>query len=391
MRTDRSFRRDARRRGRGAQRIESFSSAVLAMLLGAFAIALGGCAAPGEPTARHPVTPAAVKDLSARQLGDGAVLTFTLPTESTEKKSLGETPTVLVYRTAAAQKGTGKSSVRLVETIPPDVVDSYKTGNHVEIRDDIDPAEIARQPGQQITYTVRTSVSGQHASADSNPVKLAIYPAPESVTDLKANLTEKSIDLTWAPSEPPAGATAVDYRIYRDDLGTGAAATSAASQPVEDNDFHPTAEVQTPAYQDGDYVPGHTYRYMVRAVAHFGSSEVESLDSSPVLIAAMDVFPPAAPQNLVAVIIPATPEMPTYVELSWSISPENDVAGYAVYRSDQAGEKGERQNSELLSTPTFRDTSVAVGQRYFYHVAAVDRAGNESPLSAEAEADLTKR
>ena len=112
--------------------------------------------------------------------------------------------------------------MRLVDTIPADLVDTYEKDGHVEFRDELDPAELARQPGQQVTYTVRTRVSGERASADSNPAKLPVYPAPQPVSDLHANLTEKSVDLTWTPPESPAGATtpaaAVDYRVYRADI-----------------------------------------------------------------------------------------------------------------------------------------------------------------------------
>jgi fibronectin type 3 domain-containing protein len=69
------------------------------------------------------------------------------------------------------------------------------------------------------------------------------------------------------------------------------------------------------------------------------------------------------------------------VDLSWSISPENDVAGYRVYRSEQEGARGELIQPALVSTPAVRDTSVQLGHRYWYTVTAVDRAGNESAAS----------
>src|ERR1700722_1759284 len=73
----------------------------VAALLAARAI-LAGCAVPGEPTVRHPLTPEPVTDLVARQQGNAVVLNFTLPAKSTEQKPLTMLPTVDVYRTAAA-------------------------------------------------------------------------------------------------------------------------------------------------------------------------------------------------------------------------------------------------------------------------------------------------
>jgi hypothetical protein len=387
--------------GRKRWRFERKSALLQVAIIACISAILIGCAAPGEPTARHPIVPEAIKDLSARQQGNGAVLTFTLPTESTDKKPLGGPPAVEIYRSAPASNGASvnnpKPAMRLVDTIPADLVDSYKKDSHVEFRDELDAAELARQPGQQVTYTVRTRVSGERVSADSNPVKLPVYPAPQPVSELHANLTEKSIDLTWAPPESAVSATTpgatAGYRVYRAEIDPGSAAAAAedSSNAVVRGALSPVALVHTPAYQDTDFAVGHSYLYLVRAVAQFGPDTVESTDSNDAVVTAMDVFPPAAPQGLVAVIVPATPGVPTYVELSWSIGPEADLAGYEVYRSEKPDTQGERVNGELLSAPTFRDVNVTAGQQYFYHVRAVDHAGNESPFSAGTEVDLAGR
>jgi fibronectin type 3 domain-containing protein len=87
-------------------------------------------------------------------------------------------------------------------------------------------------------------------------------------------------------------------------------------------------------------------------------------------------------------VVPATPEAPAYVELSWAISPEGDLAGYRVYRGERDDTTGERMNAELLLSPTFRDISVMAGRGYSYRVSAVDRAGNESPLSSAVRAEV---
>jgi fibronectin type 3 domain-containing protein len=128
--------------------------------------------------------------------------------------------------------------------------------------------------------------------------------------------------------------------------------------------------------------------YTVRSVATFGADLVESADSSPVMVTARDVFPPTAPLALEAAVILATGQAPAYVELSWGISPEPDLAGYRVYRSDLETASGDRLNTELLPSPAFRDISVVSGKRYFYRVSAVDRSGNESAASSAAAADI---
>jgi hypothetical protein len=139
----------------------------------------------------------------------------------------------------------------------------------------------------------------------------------------------------------------------------------------------PSAEWRDPQVEFG-----RAYRYTVRGVAQMGAESVESADSEAVVAAVRDTFAPAAPVNVVAVVVAATPEAPTHIELSWGISAEPDVAGYSVYRWD--GTRGEKITQELLLTPTFRDTSVTPGRRYTYRVTASDRAGNESARSEPA-------
>jgi hypothetical protein len=153
--------------------------------------------------------------------------------------------------------------------------------------------------------------------------------------------------------------------------------------PLELEGPSPSAE-----FRDSHFEFGTPYLYTVRSVAQFGADFVESADSAPVIVTPRDVFPPAAPLNLEIATVPATPQAPAYVELSWAISPEGDLAGYSVYRSDGEDEPGERVSAEILPSPTFRDISVQPGRRYYYRVTALDRAGNESPKSSAVTADV---
>ena len=96
---------------------------------------------------------------------------------------LAEPPALEIYRgTPAASGPTGtKAAMRLVDTVPSDMVPTYEENGHVEFRDRLDPNEVARAPGQQVSYMVRTRVSRQRASADSALASLRVYPAPEPV------------------------------------------------------------------------------------------------------------------------------------------------------------------------------------------------------------------
>jgi fibronectin type 3 domain-containing protein len=117
---------------------------------------------------------------------------------------------------------------------------------------------------------------------------------------------------------------------------------------------------------------------------------LESSDSTPVIVAARDTFPPAAPQNVVVAVLSGASAGSLLVDLSWSINLETDLAGYRVYRSEQQDTRGAVITPDLLLAPAYRDTSVEPGHRYWYSVTAVDRAGNESEPSTAVDVDVAK-
>src|SRR6202158_2374808 len=119
---------------------------------------MAGCAAPGEPTARHPVVPVAITDLAARQSGHVVVLTFSLPHQSTDRESLAEPPTIEIYRAALSPGASPnrKTPWRLVYHVPSDRVDSYLDGDRVEFRDLLTPDDLGQTGGSPLSYMVRT-------------------------------------------------------------------------------------------------------------------------------------------------------------------------------------------------------------------------------------------
>jgi hypothetical protein len=367
------------------------AAALLALAFCLLACALAaGCAAPGEPTARHPVVPAAVTDLTARQYGNAFSLTFTLPARSMDREALAEHPTIEIYRAALPPGATPdkKTAWRLAYTIPSEQVDPYLKEGHIEFRDPLTADDFARPAGLLVAYKVRARAAKARASEDSNVVLARIYPAPDAPLDLHVDVTESALVVNWTEAALPPGASSRAYRVYRGEIESG--------QEIPPQDLS-KAKLKTPLelagpspstdFRDLRFEFGTTYLYTVRSVAQFGSDFVESADSVPVIVTPLDVFPPAAPTNIEISIVPATPQAPAYVELSWAISPEGDLAGYSVYRSEGEDEPGERVSTDILPSPTFRDISVLPGRRYYYRVSAVDRTGNESPKSSAVVAD----
>jgi hypothetical protein len=350
-----------------------------------------GCAAPGEPTARHPVVPVAIKDLGAREYGKAFLMTFTLPTRSIDRDALGEHPMIEIYR-AALPPGAlpdKKTAWRLAYTIPSEQVDSYLKGERIEFPDPLTAGDFALPAGSSIAYKVRTAAAKARASEDSNIVVARIYPAPEAPRDVHVDVTESALIVHWGETALPPGATSRAYRVYR-----GVAESSQQNPPGDISQPKLKAPLElegsspSTEFRDSHFGFGTSYVYTARSVAQFGADSVESADSSPAVVTPRDVFPPAAPTDLEVAIVPATNQAPTYVELSWAINPEADLAGYSVYRSEGEDKPGERISTETLPSPTFRDISVMPGKRYYYRVSALDRAGNESPNSSAVQVEV---
>jgi len=148
------------------------------------------------------------------------------------------------------------------------------------------------------------------------------------------------------------------------------------------------AVTKTPAYRDAGFDYGKTYAYAVRSLLSDAPSAPESGDSHVVILTPQDTFPPAAPQSIVAAVLPGATAGKSVVDLSWAINVEADLAGYRVYRSEQQSVRGPAANAELLPTPAFRDDSVEAGKHYWYTVTAVDRVGNESSPSEQIAAEI---
>ncbi|HEY0704557.1 MAG TPA: fibronectin type III domain-containing protein [Candidatus Acidoferrales bacterium] len=379
-------------------------------LLSIFALSLSaGCGAPGEPSERKAPTPVAIADLAAAQQGDAVVLTFTLPKESVEHKTLKNVPAIEIYRllqpasttpiiVAANAAPTGE----LLVTIPPEMVDHLASRGRVRYEDVLTAADLSQNPaGSLASYLVRTRTSPKKVSANSNAASLVVQPAANPVSDLKAEVTREAIVLTWTPPQKTLiGATPpiVSYSIYRAESDATPAATTAS--PASANQATPAAtsatevqppqfihigDIASPPYRDTQIQFGKIYAYSVRSVLQYGQLRVDSADSNLASLTRLDNFLPTSPEGLVVALIPAQDQSPAYLDLSWSISPDNDIAGYNIYRTE-AGTPGAaatrtKLNPALLLTPAFRDMNVAPGRRYLYTVTAVNRAGNESPES----------
>lgn len=369
-------------------------------------ILISSCASPGDPNPPQPPVPVAITDLAAHQAGDQVVLVFTIPKSTVEGDALGEPPTIEIFRGYAGagakfQHGLPENFPKDPSyTIPSALVSTYELDGRMTFDDPLKPEDLAQHAGEQAVYVVRTRASKKKDSDASNPVIVRVYPAPEPIGNLAARLTKTAVELSWTPPSkttsgaPIAGLTG--YRVYRAEAEPKAAAETQPnpSSSKAAASLELLALTPAPHYRDAQFQFGHTYVYSVRSVTQHDADSVESGDSNLLTVTPRDVFPPAAPQDLVSVFVPASGATPAHLELSWSISDAPDVAGYNIYRSEDAAKAGERLNRELLPTPAFRDMSALPGRSYTFTVTAVDRAGNESlpsaPVSVTAPGEAPK-
>jgi hypothetical protein len=332
------------------------------------------------------------------------ILTFILPRDSVEKREILKPISVNVYRNFEpvsplnSPAATAPANPTLLLTIPPAMVDRYTVQGRVRFVDSL-RAEDFSAAGREAVYLVRTFVSPKKLSSSSNVAALAIYPPANPIADLKAAFSRSGVTLSWTPPEKTLSGTAPNiafYQIYRAEMES---APNAGANPAADGNTEPSnpkvpfariAEAASPPYTDTQTELGKTYVYSVRSVAQYPGVQLESVDSNFATITPKDVFPPPAPQDLVAAFVPAAGGTPAYLDLSWSISAATDIAGYNVYRSEDPSRPGTRVNSELLLTPAFRDMNALPGRTYFYTVTAIDRSGNESPASPPASGSVRR-
>jgi hypothetical protein len=378
------------------QKLPSLSVPILYFLFPIFLFA-AGCGAPGEPQPPTPPVPQGVVDLTAKQAGDGVLLTFTMPGKSTLGDRLQQVPTFEVLRGALRADGTpDPKSFHVVDTVPGALVARYWQRGQVQFLDPVAPTDAQLRSGQLFVYRVHTLFSAKHPSPDSKDVTLQLYPVAERLSALDSAVTEQGVELKWAaPTHTSTGeplASVQEYHVYRGELDP-ATSSAAAGDPLQAKWKSPLLQLGatgTTDYRDSGFDYGKTYAYLVRTVIASPASALESSDSPMAILTPKDTFPPAAPQNIVAAVQPGATPGSVAVELSWSINVESDLAGYRVYRSQQDGGRGALVIPELLPSPAYRDNSALSGQRYWYTITAVDRSGNESAPSLAVAVDAAQ-
>jgi hypothetical protein len=224
--------------------------------------------------------------------------------------------------------------------------------------------------GLRLRYAIRYVNKKGQESSFSNTV--AVEPnaivAAEPTNLVIASEDQDTITLAWSAPQTnvdgSAPAAVVGYNVYRGVAGRPKANAPLNSEPLPE-----------PTYTDKKFRYLAHYIYTVRALSQGANGLIESADSKPLDKTPVDTFKPAAPTPV------SIASANGIISLFWPTSPEHDVVGYNVYRSD-TGDADARDWKKLTAQPittvTFRDDQVQVGRRYYYRVTAVDKFENES-------------
>lgn len=384
-----------------------------ASICGLISLLLAGCATPGPPQPPSLELPRPVTDLAATREGNRVLLTWTPPSETTDKLRIRHPGPTAVCRkiepdlekalalatnqntpqcapvvgTAAAGAAQLQVATQPNTSAATRPAQAQRASYSVELPPDI----IQQNPdGAAVFYIEPQNPSGRGAGY-SNPAAVPLAPAFPPPTDFKAESAKTAIVLTWNPllAQTADRARLTGYRVERSYVSAQTASTQAADERL----FVEAGSHSDGHLADTQFAWGKQYRYHIASVTGIFSAEGKQLAevqgewSQPVEVATRDVFPPAQPAGLQAVFTQLGAQ--GFIDLTWLPNSEPDVAGYFVYRRTEGAEP-KRLNSEVVKAPAFRDSDVAPGTKYFYSVAAADLRGNEGPRSEEASEVVPK-
>lgn len=170
---------------------------------------------------------------------------------------------------------------------------------------------------------------------------------------------EYAIELNWNAS---TSQDVVKYNLYRKTLAT----TDSLLKEFTFNERY---------YNDRQVTTGEEYIYTVTALDSMGNESSKVMRDTLLF---SDPNPPASIRNVQAFAGDGS------VTIQWEPSPEDDLSGYRVYRSQIATGIYEPLVDTLLEESSYTDPQGEAG--YWYKVRAIDTSQNEGKFSRAAQA-----
>ena len=349
----------------------------LAACLG-LALAFTACGRKSPPVAPEQRAPQPVADLTGSVHEETIVLAWTPPRRRADNSPMRDFASMRIFRVEDGGTGEPRSAmladgriagyeeIATIRGAEPEP--AVQRGPRLEFTDRKGLAY-----GRRYTYVVVAGDPQGRIGPPSRRVSVSYAAAPAEPGNFAAESGDGAVRLTWsAPARLLDGSAVTDTLKY-----------DVLRAPSADAELAPvTAPVSESTLTDSKLENDRAYYYAVRAVRIVAGTMIYGRPTSRVAVTPRDVTPPSAPGNLVGIASEGT------VRLSWSPSPEADVAGYIVYRAPVGG-AFERIGSTNVPATTYVDRTVPRGT-YRYAVTAQDKAArpNESPRSNEVTVSL---
>jgi len=364
-------------------------------------LALGGCGKRGDPQPPLPRTPQAVAAFTVVQRAGQLEVSMVAPRLTTGGERLG---------------------VLELELLRIDGVgDLEKAGQKQRFRaapgERISETFLLPPVGTAVKLAARAVHRGQ-SSALGKLVTLIVQPALPPPPSLTAQLRPSGVLLTWSmpvlPSQPPPPSPSPSPSASPSPLPSPSAAPPAPIRPSAtpapgaspaigaSPAPSPTPPPPPPpprvrlyrraaegelallvpdalagtSFEDTGAGQDQRWCYVARLVIT-AEPLVESANSPEACLEVKDVFPPAPPSGLSALL------QESDVEVSWSPSADADLKGYRLYRASGGG--APQRVAEVESDKTSVRDTPAAGALHVYTLTAVDQKGNESAPSPPAE------
>jgi hypothetical protein len=352
---------------------------------------LTACASLGPPQPPSLELPKPPTDLRAARKGDHVILTWTVPTLTTDRKTIRSMGPTRICRGSGELKQCGTPVGQTNTPIsPPTPPGARKQKQSAAYTDTIPSDLLTTSFSAKVTYAVEVLNHDARGAGISNQVQVALIRTQPPPQELRAQVTGQGVVLTWTSHMPPNASSVVRYfyRAYRRLEG---------SQPSTLVGEVPAAGESNFTLTDSAIEWEKTYEYRVETVTAIAVEgkpavrdevQVEGDDTAEIKVFTHDIFPPAVPFGLQAVF--SGPGQQPFVDLVWAPVPDLDLDGYNIYRREE-GLPAVKLNAQPVRTPAYRDDHVAPGKNYLYSVSAVDVRGNESARSEEtAEASPSR-